>query len=234
MYLRRKAMRNLRHILLPVMQQMILVIILPHYIACLNISQPWLLTFTLYCTFMLTDMWRPGKKFRRQKGKRRDRVDVKYRDVYRKWKGPKFAERHPSTIPAKWKNIISPLQHVPGYCVICPKSKEIYNHYDLKRHYKHMHRNGSYVVNGTTLLRCKCSDIKSQGTDNYNRNAHYHCHLCQWPKKDREQLGIHLSSKHSLPFEEISHLFREPKKAKKLFLAKEEKKKSNKEEKGNK
>ena len=143
--------------------------------------------------------------------------------MYRKWLGPCYKKLHPSTIPPTCANIIPPRQRCPGYCVLCPLQHQTYSAYDLKRHYKHMHRNKSYVVQAHTLLRCKCSDVKSQGTDLSNRNAHYHCHLCQWPKKDREQLAIHYASKHSLPFEAISHLYRVPSKLKALFVAKEQK-----------
>ena len=168
-----------------------------------------------------TEIWEPGKEFRREKGKRRDRVDTKYRSVYRKWQGPRYKNFHPSTIPPSSKNIISALQPCPGYCVICPKQKQTYGAYDLKRHYKHMHLNKSWVVHDYTLLRCKCTDVKSHGTDLSNRNAHYHCHLCQWPKKDREHLAIHYTSKHSLPYEDISHLYREPKNLERWFVSKE-------------
>ena len=107
----------------------------------------------------------------------------------------------------------------------------MYSAYDLKCHYKHMHHNCSWVVRGFTLLRCKCSEIKSQGKDKYNRNTHYHCHLCQWPKKDREQLAIHYTSKHSFPFEDIRHLYRHPENVCGLFLAKEDAQKKKKDSK---
>ena len=158
-------------------------------------------------------------------------MDTKYRDVYRKWTGLCYKNRHPSTIPPTCKNVISPLQPCPGYCVICPLQKQMYSAYDLKCHYKHMHHNCSWVVRGYTLLRCKCSKIKSQGKDKYSRNSHYHCYLCQWPKKHREQLAIHYASKHSFPFEDIRHLYRHPENAHHLFLAKEEARKKKKDSK---
>ena len=178
-----------------------------------------------------SDIWDPGKVFKREKGKCRDNVDTKYQDVYRKWTGLHYKNRHPSTIPTTCKNVISPLQPCPGYCVICPLQKQIYSAYDLKRHYKHMHHNCSWVVWGYTLLRCKCSEIKSQGKDKYSRNTHYHCHLCQWLKKDREQLAIHYASKHSFPFEDIRHLCRHPENVRSLFLAKEDARKKKKDSK---
>ena len=167
-----------------------------------------------------TDIWAPDKQFKREKGKHRDKVDSKYRGIYHKWQGARYKNLHPSTIPPNCKNIIPPLQGCPGYCVLCPVQKEIYSAYDLKCHYKHMHRNKSWEVHKFTLLRCKCGEIKSQGTDLYNRNAHYHCHECQWPKKDREQLAIHYASKHSYPFEDLAHLYRHPSKACSLFMSK--------------
>ena len=78
--------------------------------------------------------------------------------------------------------------------------------YRYKRHFRLCHIKHAVVVARITLLACKCSQVKSQGTDYSCRNQHYHCHLCHWPKTSKQALFIHYSTQHDLAIEVIGHL----------------------------
>jgi len=167
--------------------------------------------------YFLSEIWRPGKPIKKAMAKRRDGVDAKYRNVYRKYAGSLYKGKHPTHIPLGSNDIIPPRQTVPGYCLLCPMSTTFPSMCRLRRHFRHLHLKYAITVDQTTMLACKCSQVKSQGTDGTVRNLHYHCHLCHWPRVQKHQMFIHFTTKHSLTMDEVGHLMRKPKKVKALM-----------------
>ena len=146
--------------------------------------------------------------------RRKDGVDEKYRDHYRKWAGRTYKGKHPSYLVQGEKNVFPHNQLIPGYCLLCPMTSLIPTDYRYKRHFRLCHIKHDVVIARITLLACKCSQVKSQGTDYSCKNQHYQCHLCHWPKTSKQALFIHYNTQHDLPIEVISHLVERPKKIK--------------------
>ena len=146
--------------------------------------------------------------------RRKDGVDEEYRDRYRRWAGRTYKGKHPTHLVQGEKKVFPHNQLIPGYCLLCPMTSLIPTDYRYKRHFRLCHIKHAVVVGRITLLACKCSQIKSQGSDESCRNQHYHCHLCHWPKTSKQALFIHYNTQHDLPIETIGHLEERPKKIK--------------------
>ena len=146
--------------------------------------------------------------------RRKDGVDEKYRDHYRRWAGQTYKGKHPSHLVQGEKNVFPHNQLILGYCLLCPMTSLIPTNYRYKQHFRLCHIKHAVVIVRITLLACKCSQVKSQGTDYSCRNQHYHCHLCHWPKTLKQALFIHYNTQHDFPIEVIGHLVDKPKKIK--------------------
>ena len=101
---------------------------------------------------------------------------------------------------------LSPNQLIPGYCLLCLLTSFQVSLYRYECHYRLCHVKHSVLIGRITLLACKCSEIKNQGTDNSCQNQHYHCHLCHWPKTSKESLFIHYTTQHEVEYDLIGHL----------------------------
>ena len=160
------------------------------------------------------DKWTPNKKLKKGMARRKDGVDEKYRDCYRRWAGRTYKGKHPSHLVQGEKKVFPHNQLILGYCLLCPMTSLIPTNYRYKRHFRLCHIKHAVLIAKITLLACKCSQVKSQGTDYSCRNQHYHCHLCHWPKTSKQALFIHYNTQHDLPIEVIGHLVDKPKKIK--------------------
>ena len=160
--------------------------------------------------YIILEKWSVGAKFKRRKGKRHDGMDEKYRESYRRWQGRKYLGKHPTHLDLDATQGLLEIQEYPGYCILCPMQKIVIYRSDMIRHYALQHFNHALTMGDVKVMRCKCSDMKSHGNDRAIRNAHYHCSECHMPKKDRDQLALHLACRHGWKFEEIKHLLRNP------------------------
>ena len=146
------------------------------------------------------------KKRKKILSKRKDGVDEIYQETYHCWVGWTHKGKHPSHIVQGQKKIYPPNQLIPGYCLLCLITSVQATLYRYKRHYRLCHIKHAVVIGCITLLACKCSEIKSQGTNKSCRNQHYHCHLCHWPKTSKEALFIHYTTQHEVKYELVGHL----------------------------
>ena len=106
---------------------------------------------------------------------RRDGVDEKCARLgitYLKWKGQKGPGMHVSHVPAKKALFIYVPrgQRMNEDCILCPKEKHLNSQYDLLVHVRRVHVGHLITIRDMNLLICRCSDIRSQGTDNSVRN----------------------------------------------------------------
>ena len=176
-----------------------------------------LLPSVLCHNYLLSAKWAPTNRLKKSYPKRHDRVDAKYRKVYRKWSGTPYKGVHPTHIPIGSNDIIPAKQKVPSYCLLCPITTTFPSMCHLKRHFQHLHVKYTITVDKTTMLACKCSQIKSQGTDGSCHNLHYHCHICHWPRIQKHQMFIHFTSQHNLTMSQVGHLMRKPKLARDMM-----------------
>ena len=138
------------------------------------------------------------------------------RRVYKKWCGVPYEGKHPTHVPVSSDAYIPPKQMLPGYCLLCPMTDIHPNLCRLKRHFAHLHIKYKVTVQDMQILACKCSDVRNQGTDGSNRNLHYHCHVCNWPRTQKHYLFVHLTTQHNFTMVEVGHLMRDPKSVKQL------------------
>ena len=118
---------------------------------------------------------------------------------YLKWQGKKGRGLHASQVKVKTVLIdyVPSNQDVNADCLLCPMEKTLNGKADAIDHYKWVHIAHLLTVKNVNLLRCRCSEIRSRGTDNSVRNRHYHCIECWHPFDTGPKLRIHKLSKHS-------------------------------------
>ena len=97
--------------------------------------------------------------------RRKDGVDEKYRDHYRRWAGRTYKGKNPSHLVQGKKKVFPHNQLIPGYCLLCPMTSLIPTNYRYKQHFRLCHIKNAVLIAKITLLACKCSQVKSQGTD---------------------------------------------------------------------
>ena len=104
---------------------------------------------------------------------------------------------------------IPPEQEIPEYCIICPRNRVLPNERFALNHYRSVHHSTLLVVGDIKMWVCKCSKMRSHGTDNSARNKHYHCFVCFHPFKMSDLLGTHISTQHlDVPLPQIQHLMK--------------------------
>ena len=165
---------------------------------------------------LFPDKWSPMNPLKKRYPKRKDKVDMMYRHVYRKWCGKPYDGKHPTHLPVGCRTVIPDKQKIPGYCLLCPMTDIYPSLCRLRRHYNHLHVKYQIVVKKTVMLACKCSQIKNQGTDGSCRNMHYHCYICNWPRVQKHHMFIHLTTQYGLNMKEVGHLERAPKPVREL------------------
>ena len=111
---------------------------------------------------------------------RRDGVDERCARLgitYLKWHGRKGQGMHISHVPMKTVlfKYIPRGQKMNEDCILCPKEKHLNSNFDLLVHVRRVHVGHLITIRNMNLLMCRCSDIRSQGTDNSVRNRHWHC-----------------------------------------------------------
>ena len=57
--------------------------------------------------------------------RRKDGVDEKYRDRYRRWAGQTYKGKHPSHLVQGEKNVFPHNQLILGYCLLCPMTRNL-------------------------------------------------------------------------------------------------------------
>ena len=123
--------------------------------------------------------------------------------TYLKWHGRKGLGMHISHVPMKMVlfKYIPRDQKMNEDCILCPKEKHVNSNYDLLVHVRRVHVGHLITIRNTNLLMCRCSDIRSQGTDNSVRNRHWHCIQCWQPCMTPAKLKTHLLAKHKGVYE---------------------------------
>ena len=152
-----------------------------------------------------------------KRSRRKDGVDERYEGYkYVKWSKPRPTTRkmHTSHQSASAKRLYVTGQTVPAFCILCPQQRYLYNEKLAIQHYKAVHLKPSVIVQRTRIMMCRCSDVRSRGSDHSCRNSHFHCPCCWKPCDQRYQLGIHMISRHDTREEDVHHLFLTKKKRK--------------------
>ena len=115
------------------------------------------------------------------KNVRRDRVDEECQRLgiyYRHWVllNPQQIS-HPSVCDFNNDTIIPDEQDIPGWCILCPRNTYLKNDNLGHDHYLSRHHKTLLVMQDFKMFSCKCSEVRSHGSDNSACNKHYHCHL---------------------------------------------------------
>ena len=148
-----------------------------------------------------------------QRHVRRDRVDEECAlkgIVYKKWE-PLHPDQdsHPSVRDINDETIIPDEQEIPQWCILCPRNRHLRTRDFAVKHYLRVHHAKLYVVRDYKMLSCKCSEIRSHGSDHSARNLHFHCFLCYHPFKSADLLATHLITRHTeIDLCEVRHLMR--------------------------
>ena len=148
-----------------------------------------------------------------QRNVRRESVDeecARLGIVYRRWKplNPN-QESHPSIMFYDDDTVVPEEQKVPDWCILCPRNKLMRDKAFCHTHYLKVHHKKLIVVQEYKMLSCKCSEIRSHGSDRRARNKHYHCYQCFHPFKSSDFLATHIITNHpEVDLPEIRHLMR--------------------------
>ena len=146
-----------------------------------------------------------------QRHVRRDRVDeecARLGIVYKKWKplNPRQSS-HPSVRDIDDSTVIPDEQDVPEWCILCPRNKFLRDNSYAHTHYLRMHHKKLLVVDNSKILACKCSEIRSHGSDRSARNLHFHCSLCYHLFKLGDLLATHMLTHHTeIMLSQVHHL----------------------------
>ena len=87
-----------------------------------------------------------------------------------------------------------------------PKMKYFINRHSANYHYTHVHIAHCLVIEDYKILMCKCSDVRSRGSDNHAHNRHYHCYQCYQPFDQPAQFARHLIIKQQVKEKEVIHV----------------------------
>ena len=147
----------------------------------------------------------------KQRHVRRDRVDeecARLGIVYKQWTpfNPEQTE-HASIFPANAEHFVPEAQDIPNWCMLCPRTRVLRDKAFAELHYKRVHHKRLIIIRNDKVLACKCSEIRSHGSDNSTRNQHYHCTICFHAIKSADFLATHMLTQHeqvNLP--EVRHL----------------------------
>ena len=126
--------------------------------------------------------------------------------VYKRWVPNPDLEGQISIRPFLDSTVLSDEQKVPGHCLLCPKKKYFIDMCSANYHYMHVHIAHCLVIDDYKILMCKCSDIRSRGSDYCARNRHYHCYECYQPFNQLAQLAQHLIIKHQVEEKYVIHV----------------------------
>ena len=131
---------------------------------------------------------------------RRDHVDEECQRLgiyYRCWVplNPQQIS-YPSVRDFSDDTVIPDEQNIPSWCILCPRNTYLKNYNLGHHHYLSRHHKTLLVMQDFKMFSCKCSEIRSHGSDNSTRNKHYHCHLCYHPFKTADHLSTHYISQH--------------------------------------
>ena len=145
---------------------------------------------------------------------RRDGVDEKcdkQNIKYYKWTGTKGSGLHPGQV----KTSTSMMDYVPQQnpntdCILCPKVNILEIQFDMQLHFRRVHIAKLLVVHNVNILMCRCSNIRSRGSDNSVHNHHYHCITCWHPFDTGAKLRVHKLAKHSDVYGKLSLLHLKP------------------------
>ena len=144
-----------------------------------------------------------------QRSVRSDGVDEECAEagiVYRRWMPDPERDSHLSIRPFLDNSILPEEQNIPGHCLLCPRKSYFTTRKDAEYHYNHVHIEHCIVVEDTKILMCKCSDVRSRGTDYCARNRHFHCYICFRPCDQKVQFAKHMIIKHQINENSVMHL----------------------------
>ena len=147
------------------------------------------------------------------KNVRRDHVDEECQRLgifYKRWVplNPQQTS-HPSVRDFNDDTMIPDEQNIPEWCIMCPRNTYLKNENVGHHHYLSRHHKTLLVVQDFKLFSCKCSEVRSNGSDNSGHNKHYHCHVCYHPFKMANILSTHYISQHpELDPASINHLMK--------------------------
>ena len=81
---------------------------------------------------------------------------------------------HPSVRDFNDDTVIPDEQNIPGWCILCPRNTYLKNDNLGHDHYLSRHHKTLLVIQDFRLFSCKCSEVRSHGSDNSAHNKHYH------------------------------------------------------------
>ena len=153
-----------------------------------------------------------NKRFRIvQKNVRRDGIDEECARLgiyYKKWR-PLNPDQtsHVSIHDLEDATVIPHEQEIPQWCIMCPHNRFLKNEQLGLKHYLSLHHKTLLIVRDFKMWACKCSEVRSHGSDNSARNMHYHCFDCFHPFKMGDLLSTHLVTAHEdIRLAEVCHL----------------------------
>ena len=133
------------------------------------------------------------------KKRRYEYIDYEYRK-------PSLKPLHDSMLGPNYTTIIPKKQELIGDCILCTSIFTATDQRDMLRHYRSKHFKGHVMMNGITVMRCKCHEVRPRGADGSYRNSHFHCTLCFHPSDHVRGLAKHYITKHGYVHDEVKHL----------------------------
>ena len=98
-------------------------------------------------------------------------------------------------------------QQMGSWCLLCPMNCYMTTQHLTLKHYRAVHHKKMLVVRDMKMWRCKCSEVRSHGSDNSAQKAHYHCFICYHHFKSSDLIAIHFATQHpELTLGKIRHL----------------------------
>ena len=106
-------------------------------------------------------------------------------------------------------SVIEEEQVIPGYSLLCLCKKYLIDRKSGKYHNTNVHIKHCIVVDHWKVLMCKCSEVRSHGTDFSTHNHHFHCPICYQPFDQPWQRGNHMIVKHQHDERSVNYLFKQ-------------------------
>ena len=149
-----------------------------------------------------------------QKKVRRDNVDEDCECqgiIYKRWRPLNPSQTtHVSVRGFQDATVIPPEQNLPEWCILCPRNSFLRDEAVAHSHYLALHHKPCIVVGDHKLLACKCSEMRSHGSDRSARNQHYHCYVCFHPFKIPDFLATHMLTKHAaIELAQVRHIMKD-------------------------
>ena len=106
--------------------------------------------------------------------------------------------------------IIPEEQSIPDWCILCPRNRYLKDHSFAHIHYLCMHHKKLLVVNNSKMLACKCSEIRSHGSDRSAKTSTSIAVFVFIHLKAGDLLATHMITSHTeIDLSQVHHLMHE-------------------------